>query len=142
MPKYTKDEVAEARAALLEMLKPGDTVYTILRHVSQSGMQREISMYVMQPDDREPSGTRLQWIDGYARKVLGMRLGKREGLVVGGCGMDMGFHLVYNLSYALFGKGWTCVGERCPSNDHSNGDRNRKPHPHSDGCYALSHRWL
>ena len=33
----------EARERLLEMLRPGDTVHTILRHVSRSGMSRSIS---------------------------------------------------------------------------------------------------
>lgn len=37
----TKDE---ARKRLKEVLKPGDTVYTILRHVSRSGMTRHISL--------------------------------------------------------------------------------------------------
>ena len=27
---------------------------------------------------------------------------KNDAVVVGGCGMDMGFHLVYTLSYVLF----------------------------------------
>lgn len=29
-----------------------------------------------------------------------------------------------------------------PSNDHLNGDRNREPHRHSDGGYALRQRWI
>jgi hypothetical protein len=28
----------------------------------------------------------------------------REGIKVGGCGMDMGFHVVHSLGYALYGK--------------------------------------
>lgn len=125
----------EAADQLRKWLKPGDTVYTILRHVSRSGMQREISLYVKTPDG-------MQWLDGYARHVLGLRVGKREGLVIGGCGMDMGFELVYQLGYALFGREWTCTGKGCPSNGHSNGDQDYTPHAHSDGGYALSQRWL
>jgi hypothetical protein len=43
--KMNKKEIeqAEAKAALLKILKPGDTVNTILRHVSRSGMMRHIS---------------------------------------------------------------------------------------------------
>lgn len=42
-----------------------------------------------------------------------------------GCGMDMGFHLVYSLSRVLFSPkqgGFEClgIGHYCPSNDHSN----------------------
>ena len=126
-----------ARKELLEILKPGDTVYCVLRHVSRSGMSREISFFA--------EGMRS--IDYLAARVLDMRRGKRDGLVVGGCGMDMGFHVVYNLSRRLFPDGFTCTGRNehpnmCPSNDHSNGSRDYTPHNHSDGGYALRHRWI
>ena len=130
-------EREEARKEVLAILKPGDTVYCVLRHVSRSGMQREISLFA--------EGMRC--LDHYAARLLDMRRGKRDGLVTTGCGMDMGFHLVYNLSRVLFQDAFTCTGRdehpnMCPSNDHSNGDRNYEPHPHSDGGYALRHRWI
>jgi hypothetical protein len=34
------------------------------------------------------------------------KFGDRNGIRVGGCGMDMGFHLVYTLSRALFDDGY------------------------------------
>ena len=35
--------------------------------------------------------------------------------------MDMGFHLVYELSHTLYGDGYTCLGKgKCPSNYHVN----------------------
>lgn len=37
---------AEARANLLKLLKPGDTVYTVLKHVSSSGMSRVIDLVI------------------------------------------------------------------------------------------------
>jgi hypothetical protein len=130
-------EMEEARKELLTILKPGDTVYCVLRHVSRSGMQREISLFT--------EGMRC--LDWYAERVLQMRRGKRDGLVVGGCGMDMGWHIIYNLGRALFPDGHTCTGRNehpspCPSNDHSNGDRSYEPHQHSDGGYALRSRWI
>lgn len=68
---------------------------------------------------------------------------KGDALVVNGCGMDMGFHVVYELGYTLYGRdGFICIGERCPSNDHSNGDRDYTPHAHTDGGYALRYEWL
>lgn len=103
----------EARNALLEMLGPGSVVYTVLRHVSASGMSRRIDLYTI--IDNKP-----RYLSGYAAKVLGDRLHKDGGIVVGGCGMDMGFHLVNNLSIALF-----CPGKY----EH-------------DGAYALKHEWL
>lgn len=130
-------ERAEALAKLRELLPPGATVDCVLRHVSRSGMQRIISFYA-----RSPEGP--VYLDGYVAKVLDMTRPKgRDGLKVNGCGMDMGFHVVYNLGYALYGRdGWTCTGDRCPSNDHSNGDRDYSPHTHKDGGYALRHNWL
>jgi len=43
---------------------------------------------------------------------------------------------------ALFSGGFTCPGKDCPSNDHSNGDRDYTPHMHTDPGYALRQRWL
>lgn len=150
------EEYAETREALLKFLKPGATVYTTLLHVSRSGMQREIGLWtiVVPTDGREPYN---QYLSGYAAKLLGHRRGKRDGVVVNGCGMDMGFAVVYELSRALWPNGHGCIGEGCPSNDHSNGDRDYTPHNadevsaltpgyvahwHNDGGYALKQRWL
>jgi len=137
MTKRQSLEREEARKELLTILKPGDTVYCILRHVSRSGMQREISLYT----------EGMLSLDHYAERVLQMRRGKRDGLVVSGCGMDMGMHIVMNLGYVLFPDGFTCTGRdehpnMCPSNDHSNGDRNYEPHQHTSGGYALRSRWI
>ena len=137
MTKRQSLEREEARKELLTILKPGDTVYCILRHVSRSGMQREISLYT----------EGMVSLDHYAERVLQMRRGKRDGLVVSGCGMDMGMHIVMNLGYVLFPDGFTCTGRdehpnMCPSNDHSNGDRNYEPHQHTSGGYALRSRWI
>lgn len=46
MTKARKQEQTEAIAKLREWLKPGDTVYTILEHVSSSGMSRSIRVLV------------------------------------------------------------------------------------------------
>ena len=132
-------ERQEAVERLRGWLKPGDTVFTILRHVSRSGMTRHIGVVVLRDGvDLHPN---------YAiAAACDYRLNKNgDGLVVGGCGMDMGFALVYELSRVLFPDGFDCIGasDVCPSNDHSN-----YPHwadhkePHSDGGYALKQRWL
>lgn len=136
-------ERAEAIEHLRKILKAGDTVYTVLKHVSKSGMTRGIEVYAI--IDGNP-----QWITAYVGKAIGepqplSYWEKSLGLKIGGCGMDMGFHVVNSLSYALFPDGIQCVGEKCPANDHSNGDRDYTPgHPHSKGSggYALRHAWL
>lgn len=132
-----ENERNEAIGRLHEILKPGDTVYCILRHRSASGMSRRISFAV--------SGSYgILEIDWLVARALGDKLHKDSGIMVSGCGMDMGFHMVYNIGRTMFPKGFDCAGRerRCPSNDHSNGDRNYEPHNHSDGGYALRSRWL
>ena len=83
---------------LRRVLQPGQTVYTILRHVSRSGMSRDISLVIVQDG-------KLTDITAWAGEVLGYRRTDRHGswaLRVGGCGMDMGFHTVYSLASALW----------------------------------------
>ena len=134
--RVSKAEKQAALDHLREVLSPGDTVHTILRHCSRSGMTRAISAVMID------NGESYQ-IDGWVSKVLEYsRNKKHDGLTIGGCGMDMGFQLVYELSHALFPDGFTCTGEGCPSNDHSNGDRDYAPHKHDSGGYALRQRWL
>lgn len=143
----TKTEQAEAINQLREILNPGDTVHTVLRHVSSSGMTRHISVVIVR--DGEPVD--ISWS---VARAMGWTLAEtrstNRGVKVGGCGMDMGFHLVYSLSRTLYPEGHACTGEsgygadRCPSNDHSN-DRTadyRTDRVHSDGGYALKQRWL
>ena len=132
--KLTERQI-EARARLRELCPPGSVVYTVLRHVSRSGMSRRIDLYTMV--DGEP-----RWLSGYFKAAEGIKPGKYDAITVPGCGMDMGFHLVYNLASMLYREGFECIGETCPSNDHSNGDRDRTPHMHRDGGYTLRHRWL
>jgi hypothetical protein len=172
MSKVSEQEKVEALERLHEWLKPGDTVFTVLRHRSASGMLRSISLLKVTAKGGGRSGEEpdVLCFDGNAVRVgLGSYDQRHEGVRVGGCGMDMGFHLVYELSRALFKGGFGCVGKHCPSNDHSNGDRDRTPHGafkpqvagrdpvpagglypekqehehwHRDGGYALRHRWL
>ena len=54
---------------MCDQLKPGDTVYTILRHVSRSGMVREISLLTI--SDNKPIS-----LDWSASRKLGMKIGK------------------------------------------------------------------
>jgi hypothetical protein len=87
------------REELHKLLKPGDSVYAIVRHVSSSGMSRRISLYVV--TDNRPRN-----IDELAADAIGYRTSDKGGIVVGGCGMDMAFHLVYCLGRALFPTGF------------------------------------
>jgi hypothetical protein len=127
----------EARARLLEMVKPGDTVHTVLRHVSRSGMSRSISAIIY---DEEGNNYNIDYL---VSQLLDCPCdGKNGGVKMGGCGLDMGFALVHILSVFLWPNGHDCTGENCPSNDHHNGDRDYTPHHHNDAGYALKQRWI
>lgn len=127
----------EAIAKLKDLLFVGDRVYTVLKHRSSSGMTRHISCYIT--NERE-----IRDITWAVADILGYRISDRTGgMVVGGGGMDMGYHVVYSLSRVLFTAGFHCIGNGCPSNDHVNGDKNYKhSNLHKDGGYALRHSWL
>ena len=82
---------------ILEFLKTklenNDTIYTNLKHVSKSGLTRDIQLMVIK--DNEPL-----FLNYYVSKYLGYRI-VNGGLRVSGGGMYMGFHLVYNLASKL-----------------------------------------
>lgn len=154
--KKSQTERAEAQAELRKILKPGMIVYTILRHVSASGMSRVIDVaipykryeneYPYKPEgeaeykgqrdyDAKPKkvfkGLEIRSIGFLACKAMGDTWDRdRYGIKVGGCGMDMGFHVVYNLGYNLWPKG----------TKKPHGTRNGEPD--RDGGYALNHKWL
>ena len=115
----------DARAQLKRLgVKPGSTVYTILRHVSASGMSRVIDLVVIHKG--EPCR-----ISHAAAALISYNLDpKHDGLKVGGAGMDMGFHVVYSLSSRLWPKGTP------KAHSMRNGE------PDRDGGYALKQRWL
>lgn len=154
MTKYTADQIAAARERLA-FLKPGDVIRTKVLHVSRSGMQREIGVYVARvTDDGQPYIADLS----LAVAVLtGNRISNWGGVVVRGAGMNVAFHLVYSLGRAIYPDGVHCTGsdgytpsgkrsarKRCNSNDHFN-DRSlpyRQSIVHKDGGYALRQEWL
>jgi hypothetical protein len=139
---------AESIIKLHEMLTPGMTVKTILRHVSRSGMNRRVSLVVVADDEMKD----ISWMAAHA---LGDPVKNRAGYVqdvgieISGCGMDVGFELVYNLGRVLWPHGFVCAGDKCQSNDHSN-DRSEKMRRAAfkgqmhtgNGGYALRHEWL
>jgi hypothetical protein len=142
----TKAQIAERdeyRAKLREMLKPGDTLHTVLRSRARSGMYRTVDVYRLEngKDGKEPDLFRLTY---WIAKAAGLKYDdKHEAIGISGCGMDVGFEVVYSLGRSLWPNGVPCAGERCHSNDHANGDRDREtPHTHGDGGYALAQRWI
>lgn len=86
-----KQEAAQELGNILSNI-PTDTIYTVIRHVSASGMQREISVKMI-------DAGRIIHLDYLVSTALGRKLGKHGGIVIKGCGMDMGFHLVENINH-------------------------------------------
>lgn len=159
----TKKQASEAEktaaaATLRKLLKPGDTVYTILRHRNSAGTFRVIDLvvidrdqfqksYPLKPADQaaypgevdyaaKPSKVvrlppRIRSIGHLAAKLTGYAHDNdRGGLRMGGGGMDMGFAAVYALGSALWPKG----------TPKPHGTRNGEPD--RAGGYALKHSWL
>jgi hypothetical protein len=95
-----EEAIAKLRELFAHHYREGAPVIrTILRHCSQSGMSRDISLVYVN------DAGNLQNITYWAGLALGWTLTDRNGsraIKVGGAGMDMGFHLVYTLSRVLF----------------------------------------
>ena len=102
MARFNAEQQAESKKALAEALSKAakdingkPIIYTVLRSVSRSGMMRKISAYVM--IDNRP--VNLSW--DYDRAAHGRLADESAGgwaNKIGGCGMDMGFHLAGNIS--------------------------------------------
>jgi hypothetical protein len=159
----------ESATYLLTVLKPGAEVKTILRSCSRSGMSRRISLVVAIEDNVQDITWHAARAMGEATKQGG-RYVQDGGLVVGGCGMDMGFHVVYNLSRTLFPDGFPIADGIAPNGhkmttgnfrgNHAkpltpqdmaeyvrkgwkfHGRNGDKTGWDKDGGYALKQRWL
>lgn len=115
----------EAIEQLREMLNPGDTIYTINRHVSRSGMMRRISCFIVGDDKKIMD---IDWL--IARTGLFKR-SKDGGLIANGCGMDMHYHIVYELGRILYPQGFKLAkGQYGRNGDTSGYD--------TDGGYAFN----
>lgn len=135
--KLTKAQAAERDASiayLCDVLPPGTRVYTKLISVSRSGMSRVISVHVV--------------IDGvivnithHVARAIDYTLTKSGpiGLKVPGCGMDMGYHVVHNLSYALHGMTDKPLGAIKP---HASAPCETAPETPYRAGYTLRQEWL
>ena len=94
----TKEEIK----AFKKLIPKGSKVYCILRHVSQSGMMRVIDFY---NKDMIRISHKISDLLSYSYH------NKKEGLRVTGCGMDMGFAVVYDLSSAIHKSGYHLTRE-------------------------------
>jgi len=126
---YEKLNGEYERETIQWIRKTRPKIYTILRHVSNSGMLRVIDVYAIRNNQRI-------WLTPLVGKLTGYpRDKKRDGLRVGGCGMDMGFSIVYSFSRYVFPTGFYYKKNEW----HRNNDPSKKD---SDGGYALKQEWI
>lgn len=114
---------ANAIAELKNLLPHGTTVYTSNAKVARTNMQAWLKLFIVKDGE-------ILSIAGKVSDALGLRW-KDGTVLVHGCGMDRGFHIVMNLSYALHGH-------------ESHGDKaHNKPTPDNmHAGYTLRHEWI
>lgn len=132
MPHITKAEQKEqdrqeAIARLRALAPAKSTIYVVVKHVSRSGMQRHIAAFIQTP-------TGLRNISGDVAEIVGWKWLDDDSVAVSGCGMDMGFHLVYTLASYV----WRNTPEAAAYADEMKDSKWRS----GDASYLYSHRWL
>ena len=97
--KRTSEEKERELKKLQDWIKPDQKVWTKVTHIAQSGMSRSIEPYIV-------VGRDIINITYSESVVLDLPIHQRHGGVkIPGCGMDMGFKLIDDLGYVLYGKG-------------------------------------
>ena len=151
---------ADRIAYLRGLFPPGSKVFCTVTRVASSGMSRNIRAFAMIPGT-DTHGPEPRDVSDAVATVIDARSGN-GGVTMGGCGMDMGFALVYELSHALYPDGF---GIECDSWPKGGRRRYRPPSKAAaaravakgytfrgrngdtsgwdpDGGYALRKEWL
>jgi hypothetical protein len=138
--------LADAIEYLRGCLRPGDTVYTLLRHES-----RLLGIW--------PSGTcsvsTLVCRDGKIVDIsstVAFVLGQKTDLQHGGIKwssnsdashQDLGFNIAHRISQTLYSDGFPCLGKDCPSKGHVyDSCEDASDGWHRAGGYALRYEWI
>lgn len=124
--KAAQQARTEAIEALRGLLPHGARIGVVVTRVARSGMSRRMKLVIAQSDPEWP----LRSITALVARALEYRYDDRAGeMLVGGCGMDMGFHVVNSLSYVIHG--WPAPRAGDP------------PMPEGFRAgYTLRHEWL
>jgi len=107
---YHAQEIERCEAQLKQALETAakdhtgkPVFYTILRHVSKSGMSRTISVHYV-----EAESGRILHLNYVAAVLLDRSMDRnRDGVVCKGCGMDMGYDLIHSLGHRATGDGYS-----------------------------------
>lgn len=95
--KHTKEEHAKAIDALEKWYPIGSTVHTVIRSVSRSGMQAQISVLKIDKD----CAWHPNWAVSVATGLTLKRGGFRDAVAVNGCGFDRAASIVEAIESAL-----------------------------------------
>ena len=99
-PKLTADRAEDIARFYCNYLHGQTTIWALCRHVSSGGATRVLSFFVVKDNT-------IICIDWFLQEFLGYKSHKKfDGVVIKGCGMDMGFHVVYSLSRKLYDDGY------------------------------------
>jgi len=123
------------RNLLLKNRKKGEKpiLYTVLKHVSQSGMMRHIDVIAI--DDGKPININWQVEKlGTYKRASSYQAKNSDSLRVEGCGMDMGFQVVYGISYNVF-KDYDIAKIKVKG-------RNGDQYETTDAGFIISQQWL
>lgn len=103
-PKMSEKQ--EAIVELKRLFEKSNQIFTICRHVSRSGMSRDISFMIFINNQPYHLNFLINKVLNTTR-AMGSRMasGDNSALRVNGCGMDMGYHIVNSLSVALYCEG-------------------------------------
>lgn len=104
MARKTKAEREESIDQLREWFKPGDTIYTVCRSVSASGMSGTYSLVFFR--DGSPRHPNYHAAAVTAHTLTRDRTTGSDALRVSGCGFDRAYQIVYDLGRALYGDGY------------------------------------
>jgi hypothetical protein len=86
---------------LKNWIKEGDTIYYVIKQVSSSGMYRHIDFYKFDVVDGKIVKS---WLSYNIAKALDYPFKEKTNSVgVGGCGMNMAFHVISQVATSLFG---------------------------------------
>lgn len=93
-------EKETAKEFLIKLLSKKNTIYSLVRHISKSGMCREIDFFCCENND-------LVRITYEISKVLKSKIGKTGGIRIKGCNTDLTIGLINELSMSLFDKSFS-----------------------------------
>ena len=97
--EFSDDMALSFYEGTFKTIKKRNVIHSLVLKVSASGMSRTARFYTCDKSE-------IISLNYYINIILGTKVNGDNDLVLKGCGMDMLFNEVYNLSSVLFGDGY------------------------------------